>query len=853
MKFFLNGKETEYTGDPSRTLLSVIRNDHHVTSPKDGCSGQGYCGACTVELDGKAVLACVTPMNKVEGKQVLTIEGYPNDLQELLGRAFAVKGAVQCGFCTPGIIVRAKTLIEKNSDPSNEDILKALNFHLCRCTGYKKIIESIRFAAWAWREKQKIEMPKGMGKVGTRMIKYDAVTTALGKRPFVDDIQIKDMLFSALRYSDHPRATVKSIDVSEAEKVKGVVRIFTSKDIPGQKRVGLITRDWPVMVGIGETTRYVGDVLAGVVAETEEIARAARELIKVEYDVLAPVVDMHDALKEGSPQVHPDYKNLLDTCVVKRGGNADEVIKNSDFVVQGVYETQRIEHAFLETEATIARPVGDDAIELFSCTQGAYEDQRQVSEILNISREKVAVVQIQNGGGFGGKEDLSTQGHVALFAWLLKKPVKLHLSRPDSIRMHSKRHPIWMDYTIAANKDGKLTALKAKIVGDTGAYASVGAKVVERAVGHSSGAYVVPCLDVEGYASYTNNPPCGAMRGFGANQAVFAVEVAIDELCEKAGFDRWQFRYDNAIENGSVIATGQELESGVGVKECLLALKDEFYKNKNAGLACGIKNTGVGNGMIDASPVRIKILNSDHIRIEHGWTEMGQGIHTMAIHSLCEETGINPDQVKIEVEVDTRAAIQTGMTTSSRATSLLGNAIIEAAKKLKEDIQSEGLDKLIGRDYEGQWACDFTTKPGSPGKQVTHYSYSYAAQLAIVDDNGKLAKIIAAHDAGKVMNPTLFEGQIEGSLHMGAGYALCEDLPTEGGHIQSYKLKDLQILKAKDTPELEVIGVEAKDPYGPYGAKGVGEIGLVPTAGAIANAFYQQDGVRRRKLPLFRK
>ncbi len=557
-------------------------------------------------------------------------------------------------------------------------------------------------------------------------------------------------------------------------------------------------------------------------------------------------------MESASPIVHPSRgSNVLEVCKVDRGGDVEEVLKNSDFVVQGVYQTQRIEHAFLETEATVARPVGKDSLEVFSETQGVYEDQKQIASILGVELEKVSVVQISNGGGFGGKEDMSTQGHASLMAWLTGKPVKVHLTREESIRMHPKRHPIWMDFTLGCDKNGKFTGFKAKIVGDTGAYASVGTKVLERAVGHATGAYEVPCAKIEGHTVYTNNLPCGAMRGFGANQAVFAVESCIDELAEKGGFDRYKIRYDNALVNGSQIATGQILKGGVGVKECLEALKDDFYNAKYAGLACGIKNCGVGNGMVDSSKVKIHIVNENKVIIEHGWSEIGQGIHTMAIQSLCEETGIDPNI--IEVKVDTRANIVTGMTTSSRATSLLGNAIIEACKNLKEDLQQNCLKELEGRLYEGEWLCDFTTKPGAPGEAVTHYSYSYAAQLAIVNDEGKVEKVIAAHDAGKIMNQMLFEGQIEGSLHMGIGYALTEDLPMEGGFPKSLKLKDCQILRAKDTPELEVRGVEVKDMYGPWGAKGVGEIGLVPTAGAVCNALYQFDGIRRKQLPVARR
>jgi CO/xanthine dehydrogenase Mo-binding subunit len=461
----------------------------------------------------------------------------------------------------------------------------------------------------------------------------------------------------------------------------------------------------------------------------------------------------------------------------------------------------------------------------------------------------VRVILVPNGGGFGGKEDLSVQGHASLAAWLLKQPVKVKLTRDESIMMHPKRHPIRMEYAIGCDAAGKLTFCKGRFVGDSGAYASVGMKVLERSAGHATGAYHFPVVDIESTAVYTNNLPCGAMRGFGVNQTAFALESCIDDLCEQGGFDRWQFRYDNALVNGSMISTGQVIEGGAGVKETLLAIKDEFYKAKYAGLACGIKNTGVGNGMWDGCKVSITIAAADHVILDHGWTEMGQGVNTMALQTLCTETGIDPGIV--EVRADTASEAEAGMTTGSRGTSLVGNGTIEAAKGLVEDLKTHSLAELVGKKYEGEWGVDWTTKPGADVEKVfTHYSYSYATQLVILDDDGFIDKIVAAHDAGKIMNPTLFEGQLEGSLHMGLGYAISENLELENGRPKSTRLRDMGILRAWEMPEMEVIGVEVPDPFGPYGAKGVGEIGLVPTAGAVANALYQFDKVRRTTLPM---
>lgn len=408
-----------------------------------------------------------------------------------------------------------------------------------------------------------------------------------------------------------------------------------------------------------------------------------------------------------------------------------------------------------------------------------------------------------------------------------------------------------MDIEVGADENGKLTALKLRAVGDTGAYASVGTKVLERVAGHAAGGYFIPEIDIEAKTVYTNNIPCGAMRGFGANQVAFAIESCIDEICKNAGFDRWKFRYDNALVDGLRTSTGQKV-FGVGIRQSLEAVKEDFYNAKYAGLACAIKNSGVGNGMIDESKVKIEILAEDKIRLHHGWTEMGQGVHNMALQTLCEETNISPEI--IEVIVDTDAQIKTGMTTSSRATALVGLAVINAAKGFIEDLKTKTLIELVGKTYSGQFVCDWTTKPGVTDREpVIHYSYGYAAQVCILDDNGNISKMIAAHDAGKIMNPMLFEGQIEGGVHMGLGYALSEDLPMKDGYLVSDKMRDLQILRAHETPEIIVKGVEVADPVGPYGAKGIGEIGLVPTAAAVANAFYAYDGIKRTKLPMKRK
>ncbi len=885
IEFMLNGQMTQYDGDPARPLMNVLREDMGIISPKDGCAPQAACGCCVVQVDDKALLSCVTKMEKIAGKSVTTTEGLGEYRQNVFANAFVTEGGVQCGFCIPGIVMQANNLINRNPDPSRAEIEKALTPHLCRCTGYKKIVNAIETAADAIRNEEEVPMPECDGRIGSRLPKYQAGDLVLGQHRYVDDIRMQGMRIGALKFSDHPRAVVKSMDLSAALAHPGVTRIFTAEDVPGDKHIGLIKQDWPLMIGVGETTRYVGDVLALVVAESDAIAREAVELIEIDYETLEAVTDMHAALGADSPSVH-EGGNVLSQSITNRG-DLETAMAESAYTTTGVYETQMIEHGFMEPEACIAYPTPHSdggteggGITVLSQGQGVFEDRVQIAKLLGLPQADVNVILVSNGGAFGGKEDLSVQGHAALAAYLMGEPVKVRLTRDESIIMHPKRHPIWMEYTIGCDDDGMLTFCKGRFVGDTGAYASVGMKVLERSAGHATGAYNFPVTDIESTAVYTNNLPCGAMRGFGVNQTAFALESCIDDLCEQGGFDRWEFRYKNALDDGDMTATGQVIEAGAGAKATLEAVKNEFRNARFAGIACGIKNTGIGNGMPDSSQVTVSVVSTPppappqsigegsrtgakspsnalggdleggiKVVIDHGWTEMGQGVHTMAVQALVTETGLDP--ALVEVRVETKSEMVTGMTTASRATSLIGNAIIDACREFKADLEKHSLEELVGKRYVGAFTVDWTTKPGAMVEKIyTHYSYSYATQVVILDEAGQVEKIIAAHDAGKIFNPTLFEGQLEGSIHMGLGYAISEDLPMEDGRPKSTMLRKCGILRAREMPEMEVIGVEVPDPYGPYGAKGVGEIGLVPTAGAVANALYQFDGVRRHKLPM---
>jgi xanthine dehydrogenase molybdenum-binding subunit len=865
--FRLNGRSVTVAYEDGMHFLEVLRECCGVTSVKDGCAPQGVCGCCTILLDGKPALACQLDPAKIGGSDVVTLEGIPERQRQLLSDAFVREGAIQCGFCTPGIAIRAAHLITKELTENRARVERGLAGHLCRCTGYHRIVDAIQTAGEAHRKclelgpgpprrphhfgedyglKRASEVPTEDG-IGASPARYRGRDQTLGNQHFVADMTVSGMLHGALVLSSHPRARIVRIDPSMASEIPGVEHIVTAEDIPGDRHHGLIVRDWPLLVAVGETARYTGDVLAVVIADTQHRARQAAAAVTVEYEVLAPVDSPASALADDAPSVHPGG-NLLEVCAYSRG-DCDAALRASAFVVEETFRTQRVEHAFLEPEASLAAPDGDGRLKIWSQGQGVHDDQLQIAAILGIEPERIEVELVSSGGAFGGKEDLSVQGHAALAAWLLQRPVRVVLSREQSMRMHPKRHPLTLHYTAGADADGRLTAVKARIIGDTGAYASVGTKVLERAAGHSCGPYRVPNVDIEAKTVYTNNPPCGAMRGFGANQAAFAIEGILDILAERVGIDGYDIRERNILQPGDRFATGQLMTSSCGVRQTLEAVKDVYKSSVTAGIACGIKNTGIGNGMEDIGRVAIEVLEGGRIEVRTGYTEMGQGLHTILRQVVCQETGLRPEIMNVRTlsEPD----IECGMTTASRATALCTAAGQIAARQLAGALDDARLEDLVGRRFHGELICDFTTAPDeAKDDPVTHMAFGYATQVVILGDDGTIERVVAAHDVGRAINPLLCAGQIEGGVHMGLGYALSEDFPCTSGRPDSLLLRDLGILRAAQTPPIDVILIEVPDAVGGYGSKGVGEIGLVPTAGAVAGALFAYDGIRRTTLPM---
>jgi len=845
--FTVNGRPVTVEAHPDETLLDVLRERLGFTSPKDGCQPEGYCGCCTVLVDGHARVACSQPAAAFRGKSIVTLEGLEARQREAFALAFAATGASQCGFCSPGIVVKAAAQLEKDPHPSREQIARMLSAHLCRCTGYIKIIDAIELAGRILSGEERPTLP-WEGRLGSRAPRYEAAELALGGKPFVNDLSAPDMLSGALRLSDHPRAIVKRIDTSKALAMAGVVKVVLAKDVPGERHVGCIYNDWPIFIAEGETTRYVGDVLAAVVATSRRAARQAAAAIEVEYEVLDPVTDPEVALRPDAPRVH-EKGNLLKTWRIKRG-HVDEALARSAHVVTETFQTQFVEHAFLEPESALAFDT-PEGMRVFSGGQGIWDDRRQIARLLGEPESRVRVTLVSNGGAFGAKEDLGITGHAAVLARAAGKPVKLTLSREESIRMHVKRHPLRMTYTVGCDERGRLTAVRARIIGDTGAYASVGDKVLQRACGHSCSAYDVPNVDVESYCVYTNNPPAGAMRGFGSNQANFAMEGMLDRLAEKVGIDGWEIRWINALDAGGTFATGQVLGPGVGLKHCLLAVKDVYKRARYAGIACAAKNVGVGNGLPEYGFASVQVQQDGTVLLRHSWTEMGQGVHTVLQQVVCEELApYGIDLRKVRVSVDTEREFGTGQTTASRGTFLGGLAVRRACEQLKAQLDGHNLRDLAGREFTGEVTFTLTQPMDDPHLQRSHICYGWAVQVVVLDDTGKIEKVVAAHDVGRVMNRNLLEGQIEGSVHMGLGHALTEEFVVSGGYIQTPTLKSQGIIPPTGMPPVECIFIEEPQPEGPYGAKGVGEIGLVPTASAMAGAARAFDGRWRNQLPM---
>jgi len=899
--FWINGIEKAIPKGETRNLLEFLREEMRLLGCKDGCS-EGHCGACTVIVDGKARLACRTMVSELKGARVETIENLAkNGELHPLQVAFSETGAIQCGFCTPGMIMSAKALIDKNPDPSEEQIKKALQGNLCRCTGYIKIVEAVKLGARYIREQREEKEKDIIARVGENIVKNDAVAKARGEPFYVDDLFRENMLYGKLHLSNEPHARLIQVDIEEALQVRGVVRILTAKDIPGRNAFGLKIPHQPVLAG--DKVRFTGDPIALVLAESKEAAKEGAEKIKVIYEKLPAYFSPTDSLEEGAEKIHAGG-NVLTELKIKKG-DPEKAMQEADIVVEGEYTTPFGEHAYLEPDGGLAEYL-DGLITVWCPNQGAHQFREMIAASLNLPLEKVRVITTKTGGAFGGREEPTVQIHCALGAMLTGRPVKIILSREETIRMSTKRHAAKMHYRTGVNKEGKIIAGEAKIYSDTGAYASLGEPVALRHTAFAMGPYVVPNVKVQTFSVYTNNTPAGAFRGFGSPQVNFGAELQMDRIARKLNMDPLEFRLKNALEEGEATITGHILGGGVGFKECLKRLKETLQKEKipqpqiggkmGIGIAGGYKNVGMGAGLPEKTGSGLQINPDGTLTLFVGCVDSGQGSDTAMAQIASGVLNCFFRDIKV-VSADSALTPDVGVTTASRMVFLSGNSVAGCAREFKEKLIGEVAEKkkiepadldLKGRDFLKKSTGDrvmtlkelgklipnlrhdfvyqppethplsledIPEKPIEKGENHLHFAYCFGAQGVIVEVNegkGKLKvhKVFAAHDVGRQVNPQGVESQIQGGVAMGLGYVLSENYFLKDGFPVQNNLARLKILRARDMPEVVSIIVEDNHPEGPFGAKGMAELPGGPVAPAVVNAIYNITGKIISRLPV---
>ncbi len=1019
--FTVNGQSVSTQED--KPLLRYLRDDLKLYSVKDGCS-EGACGACTIIVDGKPVRSCVQKTSKAVGKTILTVEGLSIEEKEAFVYAFGACGAVQCGFCIPGMVMSGKALLDVNPDPTDEEIKAAIKGNVCRCTGYVKIIEAIRLVGAILRGEKEIDPSLEEGNeygVGKRAFRVDVRRKALGYGKYPDDIgpeyfvkenspqaleierqlsesasdgitagfaaqfdsahhlkagsslsriddpgcnwctivpeDMPSMAYCSAVRSEYARARVVKIDADAARMLPGVLGVLTAADVPVNK-VGHIIYDWDVMIAEGDITRMCGDAICLVVAESPYIMEQAKKLVKIEYEPLEPVHDPQEAARPDAPKIHPELDIEGNLCAKRHivRGNPKEAIASSAYVVTESFETPFTEHAFLEPECAVSFPY-KDGIKILSTDQGAYATRNEVAHMFGWKPERVVVENQLIGGGFGGKEDVTTQHISALAAWIFKRPVKAKFTRQESINFHPKRHPMKGTFTVGCDENGIIQGLDCEFTFDTGAYASLCGPVLERACTHAVGPYCYQNTDIRGYGYYTNNPPSGAFRGFGVCQTEFALESVLNKLAGMVGITPWEIRYRNAIEPGKVLPNGQIADVSTALKEALEAVKPYYDAHPGrAGIACAMKNAGVGVGLPDDGNALLRIENGSLV-IYTCASDIGQGGYTVFSQDAAEATGLPKSRIRMGIS-STENAPDSGTTSGSRQTLVTGEAVrgaafllrdaMAAAEIVSHRLADEGhsvgetdpakIRSLILDTLKRSPACktprsadnenaqygtglEFAPRPdegpfvspnmtvsddgrisgrgsglnqgtygrkgtqtkicGSPvedpfsalemlegmsfsyryfeptdklGADVpnpkSHIAYGYAACCAILDDEGRVTHIYSAYDAGKVVNPISIQGQIEGGVLMGMGYACTEDFPLKECR-PAAKYGRLGLLRAPQIPEINAIYVEKDELMGvSYGSKGIGEITTIPAAPAIAGAYYALDGQIRNKLPM---
>lgn len=912
----VNGNQYSLEAVPGETLSTLLRERLRLTGTKIGCE-EAECGACTVLVNGEPVVSCIYPAERADGKTIVTIEGLAkrvHDEMKLhpLQEAFIEHGAVQCGFCIPGQIMTAHALLKRNPDPDSDEVRFALKDTLCRCAGYPSIENAILAAAQALQTGEPVQKPTHIPNsihdhktVGHTHLRPEAIEKVTGDAKYTDDLVFDGMLFAKTRRAMIPHGFLKKLDVSKAKELPGVVAVLTADDIPAERNHGLVIFDWPVMVGLGERVRYVGDALAIVAAETQQIAEQAVALIEAEFDLQPVITNPVQARQEGVPQIH-EKGNLLKHIKVRKG-DMEQGFAESDVILEHTFHTPPYDHAFLEPECSIAVPLANGRMEIYVGSQIPYQDRTQVARVMGWPEDRIRVVGQLMGGGFGGKEDVMGQIHATMLANVTQRPVKLLFDRHESLLVHPKRHATQIRIKMGAKKNGCLVAMETELYGDTGAYASLGEKVMTRATTHSAGPYDIPNVKADCYAMYTNNPPAGAFRGFGVTQSAFAVESMMDTLAQTLNMDPIELRRMNALQVGSITNTGQHLKESVGLIECLdkvsgamcqasglpvedlfkpRSAADEPYLVRSWGFAAAYKNTGLGGGAPDISGADVELYADGTFQVRSSAAELGQGLVTVMRLIVAEEMAVAPEKVKVLV-MDTDLSPNGGPTTASRQTFVTGNASRYAAKTLRDQITASMAEKYdvrpeqirfedgivhvnghsltyaeiysemttLGQQPRVRYMYEAPkTQPLGTGGDM-HFAFSFGVQAAEVEVNKltgevRVLRIISANDVGMAVNPLGLQGQVEGGVMMGLGNALTEEFIVENGQVVTDHLARYRIPGIMLTPEITSIIVEHPVDAGPFGAKGVGEVSSIPTTPAITNAIYNAVGVRIDKLPV---
>ncbi len=848
--FVVNGKTVKT--DKKQSLLRFLRDELHLTSVKDGCS-QGACGACTVIIDGAVCKACVPTTDRLEGRQILTVEGLSQWESKVFTYAYGEAGAVQCGFCIPGMVMCTKALLDVNPDPTEDEIKYALRNNYCRCTGYVKIIAAVKLSAKILREGVIPGKSADDWKVGSRVHRLDVEEKVLGYGKYPDDFYKENMCYGSALRSKYPRARVLSIDTSKAKALPGVIAVLTAEDIPGENKIGHLKHDQYTMIPVGGLTHYLGDAVALVAAEDMETVEKAKKLIKVEYEVLPMVHNIEEAAAADAPKVFDEEESNVQAYKHVSRGNAEEAIRNAKHVITQHFETPWTEHAFLEPECAVAYIDEDGDVMVISTDQDAYCSYRECS--LMLGTDKVKAENALVGGGFGGKEDMTVQHHAALIAYHTRRPVKVRLTRAESLLIHPKRHHFVMDFTMGCDENGKILGVKAKVASDTGAFASLGGPVLERACTHAAGPYAYENFEIEGTAYYTNNPPAGAFRGFGVTQTCFATETLLNMMADEIGITPWEIRYRNAIRPGGVLPNGQIVDESTGLVETLEAVKEEYESaraaGKPVGLACAMKNAGVGVGIPDTGRVKLIIEEDRKLHIYAGASCIGQGLGTVLVQMAVSSTDLKREEIVYE-RSNTWIAPDSGTTSGSRQTLITGEACMRACRKFMEAKGgAKTLSDMVGQEFYGEYLAKTDPLGADVPNPVSHVAYGYATQMCILDSKtGKIEKITAAHDVGKAVNPLSCEGQIEGGVVMSMGFALREKYPIDENCKPVEKFGALGLFRAHEIPEIEAIVIDKPGLDVAYGAIGIGEITSIPTAPAITDAYYRLDGERRYSLPI---